>query len=237
MARTKSWVKKGEMKRLWLLCIPSILLLECSFLVAQTASVPLYRLVNGGDHFYTADCSEKNQAVTKFHYSFEGVQAYIFPSASAQIVPFYRLANGPWHFYTADPAEEQQVLKNGWKLEGVVGYVANAQLSGLVPLYRASFPGAGHFYTTNAQEWNLAISRGWVAEGVAGYVLGKTDNPCIGPSTPSVAPSSTSPPGEHSDNYCAALVEVCYKYHFDGNGNKVRDGIPYPCGVCVGWSF
>ncbi len=82
---------------------------------AQIATLPLYRLVHGPDHFYTTSCAEKNTAVLNNGYVFEGVQSSdIFPVTGPQIVPFYRLINGTFHFYTANPAEEQQNLRDGW---------------------------------------------------------------------------------------------------------------------------
>jgi len=173
--------------KVWRIVLPAIVGLVCPFVAyAQTATLPLYRLVHGMDHFYTTDCSEKNSAIQNYGYTFEFVQAYIFPSASAQIVPLYRLRNGSWHFYTADPNEEQQLLNSnsGWILEGIPGYVANAALPNLTPLYRSSWPGGGHYYTTNLQEWSQEIAAGWKGEGITGWVLNRTDNPCPNPVPP-----------------------------------------------------
>jgi hypothetical protein len=215
--------------------------LSCLPLASQTATLPLYRLVDpANDHFYTTSCAEKNKAVSQNGYSFEIVQAYIFPAAGAQIVPFYRLIKGPQHFYTADPNEEQRIAASGqWRLEGAIGYIATTQLSGLTPLYRSWHSGDAHLYTTDPNEWNYANQNGWVSEGIAGYVLGKSDNPCIGPVKPPIAstPQGGSSPGEHSDTSCIGVVEMCSNYHFDGHGNKIKDGLPYPCGACLGFSL
>ncbi len=55
--------------------------------------------------------------------------------------PLYRLfkgGNGHYdHFYTANASERQQAeSKDGYKAEGITGYIAKTRLPGTEPLYR-----------------------------------------------------------------------------------------------------
>jgi len=61
----------------------------------------------------------------------------------------------------------------GYKFEGVAGYVATSQISGTQPLYRLSKTANGktiHFYTANPTEMQSAQSQGYKLEGAMGYV-------------------------------------------------------------------
>ena len=145
----------------------------------QKAELPLFRLVRGNDHFYTTNCSEKDYAVARYGYSYQGVQAYVFSSPSSHIVPLYRLYNSSVHFYTADQNEEQQDLKNGWQLEPTMGYVANTPQPDLVPLYRSRASNGGYLYTTDLNEWNSANANGGIGEGITGWVVQNHDDPCV----------------------------------------------------------
>ena len=56
--------------------------------VPPPQSVPFYRLYSSaqGDHFYTTNSTERDNAVAKFGYKDEGVAAYVFP-------PIFSLSN------------------------------------------------------------------------------------------------------------------------------------------------
>jgi hypothetical protein len=74
------------------------------------------------------------------------------------------------HFYTANPNERQSAVGSGYRDEGVIGYIAQSQESGTVPLFRLLGQQGDHFYTTNESERQSAMSQGYKDEGVAGYV-------------------------------------------------------------------
>jgi hypothetical protein len=224
---------------------PAIVYAQPSAPAAQTATLPLYRLdkPSTNDHFYTTSCSEKNKAVSQNGYSFERIEGYIFPNAAANFSPLYRFNRGVVHFYTSSDTEKNQLIAAGqWKLEGTIGFVAVPQQSGLTPLLRAEDKNnSTFFYTTDQNEMNRAISQGWVAWGTTGWVSPNYSNPCVGPVNPpsGAVPGGAGgfPSGEHTDNSCIGVVEFCSNYHFDGKGNKVSDGIPLPCGACLGFSI
>src|SRR5581483_10619122 len=56
-------------------------------------AVPLYRLRHNGntDHFYTTNAKEKDDAVKKAGYVYEGIQCYVFATHVNGSVPLYRL--------------------------------------------------------------------------------------------------------------------------------------------------
>ena len=39
---------------------------------------PVYRLRNGGDHFYTIDPAEKDSAISQYGYTYEGIAFYAY---------------------------------------------------------------------------------------------------------------------------------------------------------------
>lgn len=44
-----------------------------------SCAVPVYRLRNGAEHFYTADPAERDRAVSDYGYVLEGVAFYAYP--------------------------------------------------------------------------------------------------------------------------------------------------------------
>lgn len=156
---------------------------------ASNESVAMYRLYNpnSGEHFYTANVSEKNH-LAAIGWNYEGIGWYAPTSKSG--IPVYRLynRNGGEHHYTTSSTERRNLLRIGWKNEGIGWYsyerpYSDAGLkkqsdakrypySGAVPLYRQYNPHAfanNHNYTTNITENNYLIRLGWRSEGVGWY--------------------------------------------------------------------
>jgi hypothetical protein len=98
------------------------------------------------------------------------------PAATEGKVPLYRLTSVTGHdrLYTTSTPERDRVLQQGFRDEGIVGYVATSQIPGTLPLYRLSKQNGAnteHFYTNNDSERDRAISQlGFHLEGIAGYV-------------------------------------------------------------------
>jgi Repeat of unknown function (DUF5648) len=97
-------------------------------------------------------------------------------SASAeQKVPLFRLVLNNDHFYTTSTAERDQAARDGYKDEGIAGYVASSQIPGTVPLYRLINNNGSQvqrLYTASATERDSAISQShYKLEGIAAYVL------------------------------------------------------------------
>ncbi len=90
----------------------------------QANTSPLYRLLGpNGDHFYTANQNERNQALSQ-GYKDEGVAGYVANSQLPGTEPLYRMVNQKGeHFYTTNPSEHQQDMQQGWRDEGIAGYV------------------------------------------------------------------------------------------------------------------
>ena len=144
---------------------------------------------NSGDHFYTTDLKERNNAIAEHGYIDDGVPiaGYIFKdeglfSASSKRVELFRLYNSARgdHFYTTSAAERDKAKdENGYKNDGVpiAGYVYLTKVTGTVKFYRLYKPKNGdHFYTTDLAERQKAIEKdGYTYDGVeiAGYIFAK----------------------------------------------------------------
>ncbi len=94
----------------------------------EDSSTPLYRLYNkySGDHFYTTSYNEKDFAISKAGYSYEGIAGYVFNSQTSSAVPLYRLYNkySGDHFYTTSYNEKDfAISKAGYTYEGIAGYI------------------------------------------------------------------------------------------------------------------
>ncbi len=140
---------------------------------ASTSDVSMYRLYNpnSGEHFYTADSSERDGLV-KEGWKNEGV-GWIAPKTSS--APVYRLYNqyGGEHHYTTDAAERESLVAAGWTYEKVGWYSAGPDVP-RVGLYRDYNPNAfanNHNYTVDAKEHATLAEVGWVPEGGGWYGL------------------------------------------------------------------
>ncbi|EIM85384.1 uncharacterized protein STEHIDRAFT_59836, partial [Stereum hirsutum FP-91666 SS1] len=95
-----------------------------------TDSEPLYRLYSSTatDHFYTASAAQLDTAVNTHGFTFEAVQAWIYPSQVCGSIPLLRNYNaqGTDHFYTTNETEYESAVAGGDKGEGVVGHVLPA---------------------------------------------------------------------------------------------------------------
>lgn len=88
-----------------------------------------------------------------------------------KLLAFYRLYDGSDHFYTTSTAERDNAISTqGYRLEGLVGYVYEKPEPLLDPIYRL-YNGSDHFYTNNAAERDNAINTlGYHYEGIACYL-------------------------------------------------------------------
>ncbi|KDQ09467.1 hypothetical protein BOTBODRAFT_37042 [Botryobasidium botryosum FD-172 SS1] len=93
---------------------------------AKHGAIPLYRMWNGNDHFYTADLREvESVSVNIPSYKLEPHPGYVFPTQIEGTIPLHRLYY-PWggdHFYTCDDVEKARCVAGGWHNEGHVGFV------------------------------------------------------------------------------------------------------------------
>jgi hypothetical protein len=142
-------------------------------------NVVQYRLYHDGtkEHLYTTDFNEYVVLGTR-GWIREGVAYRMLTTGihkGAATIPLFRLYHDVilQHHWTTD-ANEVKVLAEdrGWVYEGVVGYLAPAQVEGTVPLYRMAlaYPPL-HLWTTDLNEYNVLAERGWVREGIIGFVV------------------------------------------------------------------
>ena len=128
----------------------------------------MYRLYNpnSGEHFYTADESEKN-LLDDIGWNWENY-GWI---ASENGNPVYRLYNqyAGDHHYTMSEAEKDMLVSVGWDYEGIGWYSTQTEDEDTTPLFRLYNPnatGAGsHHYTMSADEKDHLASIGWNYEG------------------------------------------------------------------------
>ena len=140
-----------------------------------------------GWHFYTTTDSEAS--CCGYH-----VEAYdyffLYAAAQTGLVPFYRCLNiSGSHRYTTDASCD------GGTSEGSMGWIADGEVCGSVPLYGLhDATSDDYFYTTSSSEASSAEAGGYASEGIAGYVwpaiCGGTG--CTWPNTVDMVGSTTT---------------------------------------------
>lgn len=117
------------------------------------------------------------------------------PAETVTTVPLYRLYKEKYgfHFYTTSVADKDEAIQqNGYRDDGIAGYVLPKKAHGSVPLYHLSSVAMGlnrkferipvsdkHFYSTDKKEIDSAVAAGWKLETVVGYVA-PPSNPMYG---------------------------------------------------------
>lgn len=129
-----------------------------------------------GDHFYTISEPERDSALARSGYRFEGIACYVAASPTQGSIPLFRLFNhdNGDHFYTTSaPERNRAVASAGYQNEGVACYVRGSSGNQAVPFYRLYNGDSGdHFYTTSKTEADSAAANDdYQAEGVACYVF------------------------------------------------------------------
>ncbi|WP_169172954.1 bacterial Ig-like domain-containing protein [Bifidobacterium oedipodis] len=129
-------------------------------------SVSVHRLYNtsSGEHFYTANVTEKNGLVSR-GWRYEGV-AFVMSDYGTEVHRFYNPYSG-LHMFTTDAAETAALRAAGWRYEGVAFH---APQDGGTKVARFYNTGNGdHLFTANAVERAAVLAAGWRDEGV-GFV-------------------------------------------------------------------
>jgi RHS repeat-associated protein len=143
--------------------------------------VPLYRLYKHADrdHFYTTCENEKDNAVVRYGYNYEKIEAYIYDLPFQDVVPLYRLYNSSitGHYYTTSATERQNAKNQGYDDEGIAGYVYPVPHEYTVPMYHLEGPDTDHFYTISEFERDNAVTKyGYFNWGVAFFVSRNSAN-------------------------------------------------------------
>lgn len=163
--------KYGILTSFFLAIIISFVISFASFAADSNEKEYLNRLYNpnSGEHFYTADFSERNHLVS-LGWRYEGI-GWVSPANSN--VPVYRLynPNAGDHHYTKSLDEKNHLVSLGWRDEGIGWYGSEKKL---VPIYRQYNPNAiagAHNFTGNKNEDAYLGSIGWHQEGISWYAL------------------------------------------------------------------
>ena len=120
-------------------------------------------------NFLTIDSSERDNAVWKMRYSFNGRPFYVLLSNQPGAIPVYRLRLSSEHFYTSDINEKNALLQNSQNtFEGIAFYAlpSSETTNSSFPVYRLSGP-TGHIFTASSSEKDRFLSLGFSYEGVA----------------------------------------------------------------------
>ena len=139
---------------------------------SEAASVEtslMFRLYNpnSGEHFYTADESERDN-LESYGWKYEGVGWYAPTSSNTPVYRLYNPNTGD-HLFTTSTAERQNCLDAGWNDENIGWYSDDAKS---IPVYREYNPNAAtgtHNYTSNKSEHDYLVSLGWADEGIGWY--------------------------------------------------------------------
>ncbi|KAF9459768.1 hypothetical protein BDZ94DRAFT_1224323 [Collybia nuda] len=97
------------------------------FLTEQPDTVPLFRLYSLGaaDHMYTTSTQVRDHAVKRLGYFVEGILGFVYTEDGPGRLPFFGLHNPNRidHYYTTSADQRDDAAKNGWNVEGGVGYL------------------------------------------------------------------------------------------------------------------
>lgn len=132
---------------------------------------PVYRLYGNGEHFYTIDGNERNNAVSKYGYTDEGIKFYL-DDISGRI---YRLISTKTqtHRYISDTKQAMDLSNNQWKYETMLSPPTDP-----TPVYRfLNLSNGEHFYTIDPNEAANISNKGWQYEQIAFYASPKVGTP------------------------------------------------------------
>ena len=144
--------------------------------VIITMTVPeqkeMYRFYNpnSGEHFYTADASERDYIVS-VGWKYENVG---WNSPFTSKTPVYRLynPNAGDHHYTTDAKEKNYLVKVGWSDEGIGWYSDDSKSVSVYRQYNPNATTGTHNFTISKDENDNLVKLGWRAEGIAWYGVG-----------------------------------------------------------------
>jgi hypothetical protein len=118
-----------------------------------------------GQHFYTRDLAEATSAPG---YRLEAANYFYLSTTQMDgYSPIYRcLLFNATHLYTTS-----STCEGAGFVEELMGYIANDDDCGAVPLTRMYHPTGDHLYTTANEEIARAAALGYRVEGIVGYVF------------------------------------------------------------------
>ncbi len=142
--------------------------------------IRIYRFYNPDavDHMLGGEQEKQYLEQINSVYHPEGYM-YILSGPTAGTVPLYRMyydgtAEYSWkdkdHVCLSDVADWYDYYTNGWRYEGVLGYIYKTQKPGTVPIYLLNRPNSDSFCTISSEEATVAVQQyGYENKGVLGY--------------------------------------------------------------------
>jgi len=141
----------------------------------QEGTVPVYRLRQNNQHYYTADQSEYNSMKNSGNWVDEGIPFYVYPSTTSLNISHqtYRLYNLSLNkrYWTIDDNKKTYLMNVGYTLETSTFNTFSGQAgvpkpaTGRINIYRL-WGNIGYFYTTNLHELEYVAKAGFTYEGV-----------------------------------------------------------------------
>ncbi len=128
----------------------------------------VFRLSRNGIYIFTTDPIERDMAMQRYGYRYEGVGYYVSSVASGRY-PMHRLSKNGRYVFTVSEFEKEAFRSSGYNYEGTPYYANSGGLR--IPVYRVSKNGQ-HLYTSSQAEKNAAVSaNGYSDQGIAFYGL------------------------------------------------------------------
>ncbi|MCD4654255.1 hypothetical protein K8T06_10010, partial [bacterium] len=151
----------------------------CQSVATEPVFTPLHRLyrydsnANTRDHFYTISVAERNDAISLYGYTDEGIECYISDRNFPGGIPLYRFYWGAQnsHYYTTSETEKNQKVLEGYVFEKIEGYIHQNPDCGMVPLHRlkqSNDTPYHYFLSTKLLEYLNVLGSGYIDENTDG---------------------------------------------------------------------
>jgi hypothetical protein len=90
-----------------------------------SGTVPLYRMTGSNGDTVLTQAGSQQTTMQAHGYTDNGIIGYIATTQAPGTQPLYQLSNsdGSAHLYTTSATEKSQFLSQGWKDQGIVGYI------------------------------------------------------------------------------------------------------------------
>ncbi len=130
---------------------------------ANNTGTPVYRLRNARGWLFTSNPNERNNAISRYGYSDEGI-GFHMDNASGRIDRLTNVNSGTFK-YTGSIVDLMNLVNiNGWKYQGTLHDITTT----LSPVFRLiNIHNGRHFYTTSTYEATGISNLGWKYETIA----------------------------------------------------------------------
>lgn len=143
-------------------------------------SHPIYRLRSSVEHMWST--SPTGEGASKYGYTFEGRTFHLANALNTWAnLPVYRLSKQV-HVTAVSDAEKAYWISKGYRLEGILGYLASQPSQDLIPLHfwtRDDEARNPNYYSIQFLENEALLGLGYRYRGVIGYVPQSGERPSV----------------------------------------------------------